>query len=185
MAYEYGDIPSKDELIKLGSLDKIKERPPHLRNNFLQKATYIYNTYSNKEVIDYILTLSQLIVSNYPIDRYWNSEWLLILIYIYNGILTKDYIKYNKIMNKNKIMKALYKKINNIVNQEDWNRRKVVTKSICDQFIKKYEQLLQDDVEFSNFLLMLPMEIDSFICYGYGVDLGESIDDISLIKNKR
>lgn len=184
-AIEYGNIPSRDELIKFGNLDKIKSKTLRLRNHFFAKATYIYNNYSNKEIIDYILVLSQLTISNYPINKYCDDQSLLILVDVYNGILTDDYEKYNQIMDKQKIMSCLKRKINNIVSCEDWERRKVVTRSICNQFIKRYEQMLQSGMEFHEILSTIPREIDSFICMGHGFNLGESIDDIPLIKNKR
>lgn len=181
-AFEYGKVPSKDELIKFKSLDDMKKQPARMRNNFLQKVTYIYNTYSNKEIIDYTLTISQLINSNYPIARYWNSELLLILINVYNNILVDDYKKYHKIMNKRKIMVALHRRINDIVNNEGFDRRKVVTRSICSQFSKRYEQLLENNEDFSVILSTLPKEIAEFICYGHNTDLGESITDEPLIR---
>ncbi|MEI3529644.1 MAG: hypothetical protein V8Q75_01040 [Bacilli bacterium] len=184
-ALEYGDIPSRDELIKFGSLDQMKSKPLRLRNHFLRSASKIYNNYSNKEIIDYILTLSHLTINNYPIMKFCDNESLLILYNVYSGLLTDDYEKYNKIMDKRRIMSSLVSKINNIVGYEGWERRKVVTRSICNQFIKRYEQLLQSGMEFSKILSTIPKEIDSFICVGHKLDLGESITDIPLIKNKR
>lgn len=182
---EYGDIPSNDELIKFASLDKMQNKSVRLRNHFLQRATYIYNNYSNKEIIDYILTLGQLTISNYPIAKYCDDESLLILVNVYNEILICDYDQYHKVMDKKIIMLPLQEKINSIVNNEGLARRKVVTRNISSQFVKKCEQLLHDQVELSDILSILPREIASFMCIGHKLDLEESITDVSLITNKR
>lgn len=184
-ALEYGDIPSRDELIKFGSLDQLKSKPVRMRNHFLNAATDIYDNYCNKEIIDYILTLSYLTINNYPIIKFGDKESLLIVYNVYNGLLTDDYEKYNKIMDKRIIISSLLSKINNIVGYEDWERRKVVTRSIISQFVKKYEQLLRDKLELSDIIAILPKEIDAFICAGHKLDLGESITDVQLITNKR
>lgn len=184
-ALEYGDIPSRDELIKFGSLDRMKSKPLRMRNHFLNAAIDIYNNYSNKEIIDYILTLSYLTINNYPIIKFGDKESLLIVYNVYNGLLTDDYEKYNKIMDKRKIMSSLLSKINNIVGYEGWERRKVVTRNIISQFVKKYDQLLLDKMELSDIISILPKEIDAFICVGHKLDLGGAITDIPLITNKR
>lgn len=177
-AKEYGDNPSMDELIKFRSIDKINSLTARKRLSYINRCNSIANGFSNKDAIDYILTLSKLYGDSNLIYEYFDNTDMLILLEIFNHISINEYNMYLALLNDFIYMRRLNEKVNNITRNQNEDRRLAIIRDICSQFVAYLQKYKEENKGFSNISRNeLSEVITSFVPRGISTPVHESIND--------
>lgn len=149
-AIEYGDTPSLDELIKFKSIDNLRSLTARKKLNYLNRCNMIANTFSNKDIIDYILTLSKLYENVDIVEKYSRDVEQLLLLEIFNSIPTNDYKAFVELLSGNLYMRRLEARVNDIVRDQEKERKISVIRDISSQFVLHLRQYKEENKDLVN-----------------------------------
>lgn len=177
-AIEYGDTPSLDELIKFKSIDNLSSLTARKKLNYLNRCNMIASTFSNKDIIDYILTLSKLYENVDIVEKYSRDVEQLLLLEIFNSIPINDYKAFIELLSGNLYMRRLEARVNDIVRDQEKERKISVIRDISSQFVSHLRQYKEENKDLANISKDELLEtIASFNPRGSSTIVDESIID--------
>lgn len=181
-AAEYGDVPSLDELIKFKSIDNLNSLTVRKKIEFLNRCNLIANSFSNKDSIDYILTLSKLCENINIVEKYARDVEQLLLLEIFTHITTDEYKDVIDLLNDHLYMKRLETRVNDIARDQGKERKFAIIRDISSQFVTYLRQYKEENKNLVNISKdELLKTIASFNPRGSATIVDESIND-NLIK---
>lgn len=149
-AIEYGDTPSLDELIKFKSIDNLSSLTARKKTNYLNRCNFIANNFSNKDAVDYILTLSKLYNTSDIVEKHGRDVEQLLLLEIFNRIPTNDYNEYIDLFSDNLYMRRLESRVNDIARDQGIDRKIAIVRDIGSQFVSHLRHYKEENNDFSN-----------------------------------
>lgn len=148
-AIEYGEVPSLDELIKFKSIDNLNSLSFRKRFDFLNRCNHISNNFCNKDIIDYILTLSKLYENVNIVEKHGRDVQQLLLLEIFTHIPTADYSAVIELLNDSLYMKRLEERVNDIAREQSKERKFAIIRDIASQFVSYLMQYKEENKDLS------------------------------------
>ena len=167
-----------DELLKFKSIDKVPSLTTREKQHYFENCQYIIRNFEKKDTIDYILTLSRVYTDENYRDRFFDYNEILILLEIFNRIPVNEYKMYLDLLDDFIYMRRLTEKIDDIVRQQNQDRRLAVIRDICSQFVSYLQKYKEENQDFSTISrVSLGEVIKSFVPRGISTSVHESIND--------
>lgn len=152
IALEYGENLSYDELLKLKSMNNLESLKPRQKTHYVNNCNYFINNFSDKDAIDYVLTLSMLYNKGDFIDKYNDENIQIILLEVFNRITIDKYDDYIKFVDNTKCINNLRIRVEDINQDQEFERKIVIVRDIVSQFInylnsnKDLESVSKDEI---------------------------------------
>ncbi len=152
IALEYGENLSYDELLKLKSMNNLESLKPRQKTHYVNNCNYFINNFSDKDAIDYVLTLSMLYNKGDFIDKYNDENIQIILLEVFNRITIDKYDDYIKFVDNTKCINNLRIRVEDINQDQEFERKIVIVRDIVSQFTnylntnKDLESVSKDEI---------------------------------------
>lgn len=152
IALEYGENLSYDELLKLKSMNNLESLKPRQKTHYINNCNYFINNFSDKDAIDYVLTLSMLYNKGDFIDKYNDENIQIILLEVFNRITIDKYDDYIKFVDNTKCINNLRIRVEDINQDQEFERKIIIVRDIVSQFInylnsnKDLESVSKDEI---------------------------------------
>lgn len=152
IALEYGEDLSHDELLKLKAMGVLESLKHRTKYHYINKINFIIQNFSDKDIIDYSLTLSMLYTKDEFMEKYFDEIEQIVILEIFNRITTDKYDDYIKFIDNNKCINNLRTRVEDINQDQEFERKIVIVRDIVSQFInylnsnKDLESVSKDEI---------------------------------------